>query len=524
MAYKCPKCGNKLWRSASTAGGKKRWQCRSNGKYCYSTTSPESDAAKTQAGKRSAKTPVFTRALGGTTTLLVTAVQNATPVHAKFLKAAETFCNDRNAELIAVPVRYKNPTSRWAASQSNEEVWAPEITPYLCNQRKNLNNNLVLLGDVKVQSTASSPLTGFEAITHGESGILAHTKLQLRTIPTPQHRMAKVLTTTGAMTHANYTDSKAGKLGEFHHTLGACIVELKGKKFHIRQANADKKSGAFVDLEREYLGDGSCKEAPPALALSMGDTHVDAVCPDVVQATFGKGGIVEALKPRHLVWHDLLDGYSVNPHHAGNPFVAIGKLRSGKSDAKAEVMRALEFVEKHTPDFARSVVVPSNHDDFLSRWVVSQDWRTAPGNAEFYLETALAMVRGVRTDDTGTYYPSPFSYWGEKYFSEGDRASVRFLAPEESFALVGVELGMHGDKGPNGSRGSRHNLRRIGVRSIIGHTHSPGIEEGCYQNGTSTRLSAEYTLGPSSWLNTHTVLYANGKRSLILIIDGEWRL
>ena len=83
---------------------------------------------------------------------------------------------------------------------------------------------------------------------------------------------------------------------------------------------------------------------------------------------------------------------------------------------------------------------------------------------------------------------------------------------------------MHGDKGPNGARGSRMNLRRIGVKSIIGHTHSCGIEEGCYQVGTSTALNLEYTSGPSSWLNTHCVVYASGKRSLINIIEGEWRL
>jgi hypothetical protein len=34
----------------------------------------------------------------------------------------------------------------------------------------------------------------------------------------------------------------------------------------------------------------------------------------------------------------------------------------------------------------------------------------------------------------------------------------------------------------------------------------------------------EYTAGPSSWLNTHCLLHADGKRQLIHIIDGKWRL
>jgi hypothetical protein len=102
-------------------------------------------------------------------------------------------------------------------------------------------------------------------------------------------------------------------------------------------------------------------------------------------------------------------------------------------------------------------------------------------------------------------------------------ARVRVLDEDESFRLGGVELGMHGDRGPNGSRGSIRNLRRIGVKSIIGHSHSPGIDEGCYQVGTSTRLRLEYNHGASSWLNCHCILHADGKRQLVVIVDGYWR-
>ena len=119
----------------------------------------------------------------------------------------------------------------------------------------------------------------------------------------------------------------------------------------------------------------------------------------------------------------------------------------------------------------------------------------------------------------GTEYPSPFAMLLKK-----TAPLVRALHSDESFVLGGVELGMHGDVGPSGARGSRRNLRRVGTRSIIGHAHSPGIEEGCYQTGTSTYLRLEYNRGPSSWLNTHCILHADGKRQLVNIINGKWRL
>ena len=128
------------------------------------------------------------------------------------------------------------------------------------------------------------------------------------------------------------------------------------------------------------------------------------------------------------------------------------------------------------------------------------------------------MVRETRLGKGGTEYPSPFLLW----LARAAIPNVRALGGDESFVLGGVELAMHGDRGPNGARGSIRNLRRIGIRSIIGHTHSPGIDEGCNQTGTSTRLRLEYNHGASGWLNAHVLLNADGKRQLIVIVDGEW--
>ncbi len=516
--YPCPNCGEPLHSDGKAGSGKTRWRCRKGRVHCYSTTNPESKVVKKQDGStvRKGKTPVFTRTLGKVDRFIVTAAQNGTPVHKGFLKAMETACKHLNAELLVVPIRYKNPTSRWTASQANEEVWDDAVQPYLFNKRKALNPNLVLLGDVKVQPTAQMPLTGFEALTHGESGILAHTKLQLRTVPTPQGVYPKILTTTGACTVPNYTDSKAGALGAFHHTLGAAMVEVRGKTFHLRQINADKRDGFFTDLDKCY-GPGVLP-ARSALAIALGDTHVDSVDPQVTRAT---DEMMAFFKPRVVAWEDVLDGYSCNPHHAGNVFNAIAKIQHNRADIEKEVNRALYFIDEHTPEEALALVVPSNHNDFLTRWIINTDPRSQPGNAKFWARTFLEMADKIGFDGSGTSYPEPFAMLGRRALAH---RRVHFLERDESFQVAGIELGMHGDKGPNGARGSIRNLARIGVKSIIGHTHSPGINEGCYQVGTSTRLKLEYTSGPSGWLNTHCLVYGNGKRTLLNIIKGEWRL
>ena len=517
----CPKCGKPMMRGPKAGSGRQRWECKtrdgSKQVYCYSTTNPKAPVAD-RAG-RSKKATVFKRSLSGTERFLVTSAQNATPAHPGFLRALQRAAKALDAELIVIPVRYKNATSRWTESQRNEEWWAKELKPYLYNARRALNQNLMLMGDISIQPTASAPLTGFDGITGASSGIFGHSKLQLRTVPTPQGRLPKILTTTGSCTVPNYTQSRAGKLGEFHHTLGAVMLEVRGKEFHLRQINADC-SGAFIDLDKWYTPD-SVQNAPPALALSMGDTHVRAVDPAVVEATFGKGGMVEVLNPQVLAWHDLLDGDSISHHHRGNPFLAAQKRAFGLDDAEKEVKEAIEFLSKYT-NGRKSIVVPSNHDDFLQRWLMSADWRQDPTNAEFYLESALAMVRQAKSRDADAERLNAFAYCIQRELQGRD--DIQCLKNDEPYSVAGVELSMHGDRGPNGARGSIKNLRRIGTKSIIGHSHSPGIDEGAYQNGTSTKLRLGYNVGPSSWLNSHTVVYANGKRSLLNIIEGKWRL
>lgn len=528
----CPKCGNSMRKNGRRHDGAQKYICFGNNPaeriHCYSTCNPGTPA-KQPGGHKPAKPKApdnFKRALGRARRLVITSAQNATPVNKDFLSSLLRYCIENDAELIVIPYRYKNPTSTWSKANEEEDWWDPSLEPYLYNQRKKICANLILLADIKTQPTAVSPLTGFEGITHGESGIVGHPKMQMRVVPTPSHALPKMMHTTGSVTRKNYSDTKAGKKGEFHHVYGALTVEVVGKKFHLRQINADD-DGSFIDWDRRYTGRGS-HIAPAALALVMGDTHFRFIDPKVKAATFDKGGIINQLRPRHLVWHDLLDGYSRNHHHRGNVFIELSKRLAGHELhlVGKEVQETISFLKGQTINHrCTSVVVPSNHDDFLRQWVVNEDWRQDPDNAEFYLETALAMVRSVDTGPGGAECVNPFTYWVEKACGASDHpgVSVKCLGLDESFELAGVEMGMHGHRGPNGARGTIKNFSTIGVKTITGHSHTPGIEGGAYKTGTSTALRLEYTEGPSSWMHTHCVVYANGKRALINIIDGDFK-
>lgn len=503
------------------AGRKQRWSCMSQPRgekvYCYTTTAPELPV-RDRGARTTGKTPVFKRTRGKAQVFVVTCAQNGTPRHKEFYATLEQYCNHRSAELLVIPTRYKNPTSRWSESQENADTWDIPAAHLLNTRFKILPGKIEVLGDIKTQPTATDPLSGFEAITAGESGILGHTKLQLRTVATPQGRFPKLLTTTGACTLPNYTDSKAGKLGEFHHTLGAIVVEVQAGKFHLRQLNADKKTGAFYDLEYGYSTVGVSKDSGRPLSLTLGDTHVRTADPLVDRAT---AEITSCLRPRYKVWHDLVDGMTFNPHSQGNPFVPIALHADDASSVRQEVLDSFEYLALRTPSDCTSILVPSNHHDFLQRWINDNDWRRLDAvNRLFYLETALALAKKAASSEPERL--NAYIYWAKQRFASSK--NVRVLEYDESCMLGEIEHGLHGHLGPNGARGSIKNLRRIGVKTNTGHSHSPGIDEGAYRAGTSTRLRLGYNRGPSSWLNSHILTYANSKRTLLNIIGGSWRV
>lgn len=510
----CPHCGERgsLTKNGSRVrqnGRQQMYKCKG----CERTTANPLDKAPVPvpAYKK------FERRLPSSTRFVITAAQNATDPHIS-LKTLQVYCDHNDAQLVVVPIRYKNPTSHWGKNAECDDWWHEDVEPYLYSSRSALNENLILLADIRTQPTAVLPLTGFESMTGACSGILAHPKVQLKSVPTPNHKLPKIMATTGACTVENYTDTPVGKKGGFHHSFGAMLVEIEDDVFYMRQLSACK-NGSIIDLNKRYTPT-TVQKAPPAAALIFGDTHAAFADEGVAQANFeGPQSMAAVLNPRRFVWHDVFDNYVGNWHDQKNPFIALAKHRAEMSCVRAEVQLTCDYVNRYGKG-RENVIVPSNHNEGLSRWILDTDWKKDPANMQFYLETALAMVENTSMTESGASTVDPFSYWAAQML----KVPHTLLKRDEAYAALKIELAMHGDIGPNGARGSLANLKRIGVKSVIGHSHSPGIEEGCFQVGTNSKLKVQYNRGPSSWLHTNCVVYANGKRSLLHVIDGRWKI
>jgi hypothetical protein len=374
--------------------------------------------------------------------------------------------------------------------------------PYLDANRHKLHKYLQVLSDIKVQPTASTPLSGFNGVTGLESCIIGHPRMHLKSLPILDGYPHKVLASTGAVTVENYTDSKAGKKGDFHHQLGFIFVELDGEDFHMRQISASS-DGSFYDL-KYYVADGVVYEnTDGAEVVVLGDIHNLDTDPRAMQAS---EEMLDFLKPSHTLVHDLMDAKEVNPHMEKHPFEVLQRERVNLG-LFGEVDAMIGWLHRYKHH--NLVVVRSNHDIFVDRFLEG-DWRKQTNKAA-YLKYAGVLAEGLAPDGIVPYI-----------INEAFDGVVKALGIDESYRVLNWELGMHGHMGANGSRGSFTQFKTLNTKNITGHTHSPTRVDGHMSVGTLTYKRLGYNKGMSSWMQSNVVIYPNGKAQHIHIINGKF--
>ncbi len=446
---------------------------------------------------------------------VTSAVNNCDAVD-DFVQAATHLCDDRNAQLLINKVRYKNPTRRDDAALDGE-WWDKNLKDYMLEQELRPHPLLSIM-TMKAQATASNPLPArADALTKDRSAVFGHPQLSLRTVPVPHLLEAKALYSSGACTKPWYSDTVAGELGEFHHSICGVLVEARGDTFFLREVTWSDKDKAFIDIDTMYTADGG-QPAPPARALVMGDIHVRLTSDEVMEATFGKGGIYEAIQPEEIILHDVFNGDSVCPHEFGNQLSRAAMAMEGRANLEAEVRDVMAWLDALPTDCKRTVS-RSNHDEFIDRWVQGGEKNVEPENRLLYHELCAAMLRHRKS------HPGIFPQALETAIGllGGLETEVNFLDIHDPHRIMRVILGMHGHRGANGSRGNIKGLSRLGSRGIYGHNHGYAIWQGAYQAGHSSQPRHGYNVGPSGWGTAHVSLNALGYRQMLIMKGARYR-
>lgn len=454
---------------------------------------------------------------------LLTSAQNNTFVNKPFWKNVLALAKHYDAQIMVGTFSYNQnaygelAVKRGTKKDEEEDLWFdPEVEPYICDTRVELGEGLVWCGEMNILPTAEDPLSGLETYSHRKSAIFPHAKLAMRSIATMQGEGTKLNYTTGACTLQNYIQKKAGLKAEHHHSYSFLVAEVNHEgNWWVRQVGAATSTCQIQDLD-VLVENGVVTSGNRVESITWGDLHATIVDPVVEKLSLE---MLDYLKPSSQFLHDVMEGASVNHHTAKNNHEKFRVYLRGLSSVESELTQTLDKIKAYSRPWCQTLVVDSNHDNWITRWLTEHDYRNDPQNAVFFLEAQLAVYKAMQSRNDKFHLLE----WAlQKY---GCPEDIRFLRKDESYTICNgkIEQGMHGHLGPNGQRGTPQNLNKIGRRANTAHTHTAGIYNGLYVCGTSTQLRWEYNVGPSSWSHTHTLTYPNGMRALVTIYNGKWK-
>lgn len=470
-------------------------------------------------------------------TYILTCAQNNTHVHLPTWLNILALAKHEEAKIMVSTFLYA-ARSHWQKNldkkvkgkrdeNDNDDLWWDDhIAPFRCDDRVEIAKGLVFCGELNISPTAASPLSGLDVFTGRASMVAPHVTHAMESIATIGGDGAKLNFTTGTVTQRNYIQRKEGFKAEFHHVYGALLVEVdEDGHWWARQLSADSE-GTIYDLGR-CVKDGIVTEGHRVEAVTLGDTHNEKKDMIVHRATFGEDGLVSVLNPKFIFVHDLVDMGRRGHHNIKDPYAMMLAYASKEESVREVVEGARDFlVEIADPYTRKIVVVNSNHDRHLDGWITDNDGRFDPVNADYWgllnhWKTNFIMSNKMIPDMLALAITMPAEDFEAKN-------NVVFLDGNSSFVICekfagGIECALHGDRGANGSRGSRRQFAKMGRRSNVGHSHSAGITQGCFQAGTNSDLDLGYNKGLSAWTHSDIITYANGKRAIVTFFRGKWR-
>lgn len=435
-------------------------------------------------------------------TFVITTAVIGDKVDTKMLSSLNTYCDKFNAKLIIHVAKGK---------KSLGQTLDPALRDYdVCLKETNLNTNVKLIPVFQASGKTDPASGGLPRTGKRDSSIIvASPKQRLLYTATGIDKLPHAIMGTGAITKPDYDRNViSGYMAEYDHVMGAVVVEIDNDEiFHFRQIQFDA-NGGFVDLGT-YICGGKSKQMKPE-AMVLGDWHSGKGVYSVIEAS---KRITKQLGISRWILHDIFDGGSVSHHNEGKLLLLAMKASKQELNLDSELHGLTNDLKWMTSFLDEVVIVKSNHDEHLERYLDEGRFMKDPANTELAITLAGAMLKGH----------SPVQYYVEQDATV-KKNKLRWLKRDESYMIAGIECGAHGDKGANGSKGTIGSLEKAFGDCVFGHAHTPQILRGAWCVGTTTDTHADYGAGPSSWMNTHCLVYPNGSRQMINFIDGKYSI
>lgn len=469
----------------------------------------------------SERNELLSKALKDRQKLIVTTAVAGTPVDKGFFDTLVRAAREMDAEILVFPANMQT-TGLDPILLSTPGVHiitnSVQLTPWL-----NLNN-------IKITAKQINPLMGLDRYgPRGQMQIVGSPKFEVRTVATLENDIhPHFLITTGAVTKPIYNGDKyiqerTNAIATEDHKLGALILEksqgstrpsLPGNPgfegfFHFRHIHYKEEAKGFTDKNKFYSVNGV--QDAKILALSFGDTHVGVADPEVVRNL--RPAILE-LDPDRIALHDLLNGHSINHHERRKHISGARNFKNGSLDLEQELRSVVTFLNSLLSINSKIElrVVDANHNSWLYSYLDEGQFWFETHNKALGIELAAVMARGE----------DPLIYALKKFGLESPKRVI-VLKTGANWKEAGVDMGIHGHAGANGTRGSLASFVRAADAMVYGHSHTYQRSGMTVNTGTGSKKRQGYNdAGPSNHSHAFSAITAHGEIQAFVLRDGEW--
>lgn len=426
---------------------------------------------------------------------IVFSVQNNASLVAPAAATARMLANQLGYELLPVACSYMVGDN----DEADHLIIPTEAAPAW------LGDESVLLLNGDVLPTAKKPINMAKLLSGDRSlTILPHVKQQAESLPRAKGQPERWIVTTGTLCAPRYRVSRAGSEASADHIIGFTVIHEDGSFDQVQLDNHG--SGFYRGMPINEFG---FADPMGDAVIVAGDIHSEKLDGDEFNNLID---LCNQTAAAYVVLHDLHDFTSRSHHNRGSGLFLASQMGRTVADDVDDAAGVLHSLLDDTE--AQIVIVNSNHDRALDRWLEETDPRQDPVNLPLWCD--LQKPRYQTALEGGKDSQIPLERALKLVAPELDYNRIKFLNRDEPFMVHGVELSNHGDTGINGSRGGYTAFERLGGSYVIGHSHS-GYKNGkrVAVSGVTGSFDMGYNVGASSWSHSHVVVCNDGSMQII---------
>lgn len=395
-----------------------------------------------------------------------------------------------NADLRLLYV-HTNKNKRFTEEQLDE------LDPYLVQDLTFTHDKHAICKSVNVRYSCKRPLTNLEKISdHYKLIVVSSAKQQCKILPYDTNETFKIAYSTGTISKFDYKNTLTSYVDMRFNKCGAVVLEYNDTLQRYLPRNIEIVDNEIYDGDKIYYleGDRVKFKKTTVDAMVLGDLHLPeedfvSVMTSVAQ--------INRYKPKQVLIGDWCSFNSINHHEANRYLNKVMYYQQSLEDELKESTEKLNKLVDMTED-CEFLIIHSNHDEFLDKWLNSGEMVKDKQNAVIGCELFSCLAK---RDDPYFHY-------------ELDKR-IKFLKKGEIFSVNGVVLSNHGHVGLCGSRANSTTYVKTYNKSITGHTHSPKIEDSNYTVGTCSKINLTYTDHLSNWAFANALVHKNGAVQLI---------